>query len=173
MIYNLLADTTSNTSSVGTWIMLAVLAVLIIGMLVWSSISKKKQQKQTQDMMNGIRIGDRVKTIGGICGFIVEINDAENTIVVETGSETNKSYMKFDKGAIYQTAPPQGNCVPAPEEKEELKDGEKVEVAEGETHSQNSVAEVTETPVEEQVKKETPQEETAATESGKTDTTQK
>ncbi len=75
-------------------------------------------------MVNTLKIGDRVKTIGGICGFVAQINDAENTFVLETGLEENKSYIKFDKGAIYQTAPAQGNAVaapatPAPEVKEE------------------------------------------------------
>ena len=56
-------------------------------------------------MVNGIKIGDRVKTIGGVCGFVAEINNAENTFVLRTGLEGNESYVKFDKGAIYQTAP--------------------------------------------------------------------
>ena len=62
-------------------------------------------------MVETLKIGDRVKTIGGICGFVVQINDAENTFVLETGLEGNKSYVKFDKGAIYQTAPAQGSEV--------------------------------------------------------------
>ena len=73
-------------------------------------------------MVNALKKGDRVKTIGGVCGFVYEINDAENTFVLETGAEGKKSYVKFDKGAIYQTAPAQGNAVPAPktaEKKEE------------------------------------------------------
>ena len=48
-----------------------------------------------------------------MCGFVVEINDAENTFVLETGTDDNKSYVKFDKGAIYQTAPANGSAVEA------------------------------------------------------------
>ena len=55
-------------------------------------------------MVNTLKIGDRVKTIGGICGFVAQINDAENTFVLETGSEEfGKSYLRFDKAAIHQT----------------------------------------------------------------------
>ena len=35
-----------------------------------------------------------------------ELNDEENTFVVETGTDDKKSYIKLDKQAIYQTASP-------------------------------------------------------------------
>ena len=106
MIWNLLADEAPNGgSNVGTIIIMIVLVVAIIGLFVWQSISGKKKQKEAQNMLNAMKIGDKIKTIGGVCGYLVEINEAENTIVIETGSENNKSYLKFDRGAIYQTAP--------------------------------------------------------------------
>ena len=37
--------------------------------------------------------------------ILFEINDDENTITLRTGPEGKESYIKFDKGAIYQTAP--------------------------------------------------------------------
>lgn len=102
----------------------AVLLVAIIGLFVWQSISGKKKQKEAQNMVNALKVGDRVKTIGGICGFVVEINNAENTFVLETGTDDKKSYVKFDKGAIYQTAPAEGSAnapkQPAQEVKEEV-----------------------------------------------------
>ena len=98
MLFNLLADWSS-------YVMIIVLLVAIVGLFIWSSHSNKKRQQEAQDMVNGIKIGDRVKTIGGVCGFVAEINNAENTFVLRTGLEGNESYVKFDKGAIYQTAP--------------------------------------------------------------------
>ena len=98
------AESQGSNGSIGSYIIMGVLVVAIIGLFIWSSISNKKKRKQAQEQLNSIRIGDRVKTIGGICGFIVELNDAENTFVLETGSENNKCHMKFDKGAIYQTS---------------------------------------------------------------------
>ena len=57
-----------------------------------------------QETLNALKPGCKVKTIGGICGVVVEVNREENTFVLETGSETaGKSYMKFDMVAIYQT----------------------------------------------------------------------
>ena len=122
VMFNLMAGETNN--SVFTWIIMGVLLLAIIGLFVWQSISGKKKQKEAQDMINSLKIGDRIKTIGGVCGFLVEINNAENTIVIETGSENNKCHIKFDKGAIYQTGP----ANPAkPEEKAEIKVEEKAE----------------------------------------------
>ncbi len=123
--YNLLAG-----NDIGSIIAMIVIVVAIIGLFVWQTISGKKKQKEAQNMVNTLKIGDRVKTIGGICGFVAQINDDENTFVLETGLEGNKSYVKFDKGAIYQTAPAQGSAVVAEtkaEEKKEEKAEEKEE----------------------------------------------
>lgn len=130
LIWNLLADaveggaeTPNPGGQMGTYIIMGVLLIAIIGLFIWQSHTNKKKQKEAQNMVNNLKIGDRVKTIGGICGFVAQINDAENTFVLETGLEENKSYVKFDKGAIYQTAPAQGNAVasePAPEKVEEV-----------------------------------------------------
>lgn len=120
MIFNLLAEQNNQGGGWTSYLMIGVLIVAIIGLFVWQTISGKKKQKEAQNMVNSLKIGDRVKTIGGICGFVAEINDAENTFVLRTGMEGNESFVKFDKGAIYQTAPAQGNAVAAPV-KEEVK----------------------------------------------------
>ena len=118
-MFNLL-ESTENGATTGNNIVITIVFIVIIvamiGLLVWQTISGKKKQKEAQNMVNQLKKGDRVKTIGGVCGFVVEINDAENTFVLETGTDDNKSYVKFDKGAIYQTAPAQGSAVEAKEE---------------------------------------------------------
>lgn len=116
MFYNFLEESTGKTTSnVPILVVFIVIIVAMIGLLIWQTISGKKKQKEAQNMLNQLKKGDRVKTIGGVCGFVVEINDAENTFVLETGTDDNKSYVKFDKGAIYQTAPAQGSAVEATE----------------------------------------------------------
>ena len=110
MLNNLLAGTTGGNSTMIT-VVFIVIIVAMIGLLIWQTISGKKKQKEAQNMVNQLKPGDRVKTIGGVCGFVVEINNAENTFVLETGTDELKSYVKFDKGAIYQTAPAQGSAV--------------------------------------------------------------
>ena len=111
LLWNLLLDGDASTEGqAGTYIIMAVLLIAIIGLFIWQSYTNKKKAKEAQNMVNTLKIGDRVKTIGGICGFVAQINDDENTFVLETGLEENKSYVKFDKGAIYQTAPAEGNA---------------------------------------------------------------
>lgn len=116
-------------SEVGSIIIMGVIVVGIIGLFIWQSISSKKKRQQAEETVEKLKIGDRVKTIGGVCGFVAEINNQENTFVLETGMEGKKSYVKFDKAAIYQTAPANSvqtelKSVVAEETKEEL---EKVE----------------------------------------------
>lgn len=118
-MFNLLLESAGENAksggmSLSSIIIFGVMIVAVIGLFVWQSISNKKKRKQAQETLNQLKVGDRVKTIGGICGFVVEINDAENTFVLETGVGDNKSTVKFDKGAIYQTAPAQGNANPEP-----------------------------------------------------------
>ena len=126
MFYNFLEESTTNSNSPWITIVFVVIIVAMIGLLIWQTISGKKKQKEAQNMLNQLKKRDRVKTIGGVCGFVVEMNDAENTFVLETGTDDNKSYVKFDKGAIYQTAPAQGSAVEADEESkaEEKSDAE-------------------------------------------------
>lgn len=129
MIWNLLLESSTGSetgngtgvgNNIGSIIMLIVIVVAIVGMFIWQSVSNKKKQKEAKNMVDSLRIGDRVKTIGGICGYVAQINDGENTFVLETGLEGNKSYVKFDKGAIYQTARGDGaKTAPVAEEKVE------------------------------------------------------
>ncbi len=93
---------TVNKKDNTTMFVMLGLIVLIIGYMIWSSRQNKKKQAQAQQMVSVLKVGDKVKTIGGVCGKVTEINDSENTFTLEVGSN---SFVKFDKGAIYQTAP--------------------------------------------------------------------
>lgn len=87
-----------------SWVFLGVIVAAIIALLVWSFISNKKRRKNIEETINAIKPGNKVKTVGGIIGEVVEVNEEEGTFVMRTGdSMGNCSYMKFDKQAIYQT----------------------------------------------------------------------
>lgn len=129
-LFNLLLEGEQNQqqgSGIGSWIIMGVLVIAIIGLFVWNNISTKKKKKAEQEMVSTLKIGDRVMTIGGVCGFVAQINDAENSFVLETGLEENKSFIKFDKRAIYQTAPAQGSANAPAEKKAEVKEEPAVE----------------------------------------------
>ena len=86
------------------YIILGVLLVGIVVMFVFSSRRRKKQEQDAQDLINSLKPGNKVKTIGGICGIVVEVDNEENTFVLETGTEqSGKCFIKFDRQAIYQT----------------------------------------------------------------------
>ena len=107
---------------------LAFLGIILIFvvLMVFSRRSQAKKQQEQMDRLNAIQPGNKVKTIGGICGVVVEVCPEDNTFVLETGTEASgKSYIKFDKQAIYQTdavvqpAPVvEGNIVEAPASEE-------------------------------------------------------
>jgi preprotein translocase subunit YajC len=105
MLFNLLTEASGNGgNNAGSWIMVGVLFLFLVAFLIYSNYSQKKRQKETIATLNAIKPGNKVKTIGGICGVVVEVCEEDNTIVLETGTEkSGKSYIKFDKQAVYQT----------------------------------------------------------------------
>ena len=111
MLFNLLAE----QNQWGTWLMLGILLVIIIVFMVFNRRTQMKRQQETMDMLNAIQPGNKVKTIGGICGVVVEVCPEDNTFILETGSEASgKSYIKFDKQAVYQTDAVAKKAEPAP-----------------------------------------------------------
>lgn len=53
---------------------------------------QKKREKKAREMIDSLRVGDKVVTIGGVYGKIINIKDDEVTI--ETGVEKNKIVFK-------------------------------------------------------------------------------
>ena len=100
------SGTTGDTTAANNWMMYIVLGVVIVIFVVWMIFSgrkNKQRQKEYTEQLEAIRPGNKVKTAGGICGIVVEVCD-DNTIIMETGSETSgKSYIKMDKELIAQT----------------------------------------------------------------------
>ena len=101
-LWNLLAEETEGNPW-GSYILMGILLVVIVVFMVMNRRTQAKRQEETMNMLNAIKPGNKVKTIGGICGVVVEVCNEDNTFVMETGSENNKSYIKFDKQAVYQT----------------------------------------------------------------------
>ena len=57
---------------------------------------QQKRQKKIKEMLDNLKVGDRVKTIGGIYGRIVSIKD--DVITLEVG--TAKSQLVIDRKGI-------------------------------------------------------------------------
>ena len=80
-----------------------ILIVMVLAMLILPYFSNKKRNQQYMEMINGIKVGSVVKTAGGVIGRVTKITDKGDikTVILETGSKTEKSYMEFDMTMIY------------------------------------------------------------------------
>ncbi len=140
-----------------------VLWVLVIGAVVALYFFNKRAQQKREDeinsTLNALQPGNKVKTIGGICGVVVEVCPEDDTFILETGSENSgKSYIKFDKKSIYQT---DAKAVPAVEEapaEEVVENAENAEEAPFEEVAAPAEETVEEAPVEETPAEETTEE---------------
>lgn len=73
--------------------------VLMVGVFYFLLIRpQRKRDKEAKAMMESLQVGDKVVSIGGIYGKITKIKD--DTIVVETGSPSEKSYIKLSRSAV-------------------------------------------------------------------------
>jgi preprotein translocase YajC subunit len=84
-----------------TWIMFAILGVLVVVMLVTSILQRKKQKKQAEEMSNNLVLGCIVTTIGGIVGTLVEIDEENGCYYIETGTYKDKHTLQIVKNAIF------------------------------------------------------------------------
>lgn len=62
---------------------------------------QKKQEKKQKEMLAALQVGDKVITIGGICGKITKLKD--EYVYIETGfvgTPDGKATIKFERSAI-------------------------------------------------------------------------
>ena len=78
---------------------LVLVFILMIFMLLFSFRSKQKQEKQRQALLKAVKRGDRVQTIGGILGTVVEVRDQDDEIVVKV-DESSNAKIRFIRAAI-------------------------------------------------------------------------
>lgn len=74
------------------------LPMILIFVVFWFFLIRpqRKKDKEAQEMLNNLKVGDRVCTIGGIYGTIVRIKD--DVLTVEVGEA--KTPMVFARWAI-------------------------------------------------------------------------
>ena len=101
MIYSLTAagsGTAQQAPGAGLMSMLMplIMIVALVAIFLFMSRKQKKQDQETANMRNSLRVGDEVTTIGGIIGRIVSVK--EDTVVIETSRDGTK--IRFLKSAI-------------------------------------------------------------------------
>ena len=86
--------------------------VLIIGIMYFLMIRpQKKKEKLKQEMLSQLIKGDKILTIGGIHGKIIEIKG--DNLIIETGKAGMTSTIKIARWAISEVTKPGEE--PAPE----------------------------------------------------------
>jgi len=145
MLFNLLNSTATNSGAgTGTtpsnpmsgFLMIGFFALLMVAYFIFARRSQKKREEESKKILDAIRPGHKVKTIGGICGTVVSVSGKDNTFVLETGEGDKKSYLTFDKYAVAQT-----DAMDKQEKKKEQKKEEKTEEMSSETrHSGADIA---------------------------------
>ncbi len=88
MYYFLEATGTGEMNTMSGISTLVMLVALIVVFYFFMYRPQKKQEKEANDMRNGLQVGDEITTIGGIIGKIVSIKD--ETVLIETSNERNK-----------------------------------------------------------------------------------
>lgn len=65
--------------------------LLIVIFVVLIIVPNRRREKKFKDMLSSLKVGDNIKTIGGIYGKIVSIK--EDLITIETGPDKTKLLM--------------------------------------------------------------------------------
>ena len=78
-------------------------AVAFVGLMMWQSRSRKKQEAKRRELLNSLQKGNKITTIGGIIGTVIEVK--ENEVTVKT-DESNNVRMKFARWAIRDVGEP-------------------------------------------------------------------
>jgi preprotein translocase subunit YajC len=74
--------------------------ILVMVIFIWMSTrTRKRQEKKKQEMISAMKRGDRVQTIGGILGNVVETRDDRILLKVD---ESNNTKVWFARSAIHR-----------------------------------------------------------------------
>ena len=85
------ADASASMSS--TILMLVIMLAIFYFMLIRP---ENKRKKEAEQMRSSVKTGDKIVTIGGITGTVVNVKD--NKIVIETGADQVR--IELEKWAI-------------------------------------------------------------------------
>ncbi|EOT38172.1 preprotein translocase subunit YajC [Enterococcus columbae] len=78
--------------------LISLLPMLILfgGMMFFMSRSQKKQQEARQKLLDGLKPGSKVVTIGGLHGVVAAVNEEANTVDLDCEGVI----LEFDRSAI-------------------------------------------------------------------------
>ena len=81
-----------------------IMIVLFIAIMYLFMIRpQQKRQKEIQNFRNSITVGQAVVTAGGIYGVVKQIDENDNTLMIEIA---NGVRIKVDRNSVYAQAQP-------------------------------------------------------------------
>ncbi len=78
-----LTDATAAAGGMGSTLIMLVLMLAVFYFMLIRPENKRK--KEAEEMRSAVKVGDKITTIGGICGTVVNIKD--DKLVIETGAD--------------------------------------------------------------------------------------
>ncbi len=70
--------------------------VALVAMWFFMSRSQKKQQQERKNLLENMKAGDEVVTIGGLHGVLSEVNTEKSTVIIDCEG----IFLEFDRSAI-------------------------------------------------------------------------
>ena len=85
---------TAAAGGMGSTVFMMVIVIAIFYFMLIRPENKRK--KEAEEMRSAVKKGDKIVTIGGICGTVVDVK--ENKIVIESGADQVR--IEFEKWAL-------------------------------------------------------------------------
>lgn len=81
-----LTDAAATGTAAGGMTSTIVMLVMMLAVFYFMLIRpENKRKKEAEQMRSAVKVGDRITTIGGICGTVVSVKD--DKLVLETGAD--------------------------------------------------------------------------------------
>jgi preprotein translocase subunit YajC len=96
------AGTATQGAPAGGGSFMVMLIVLMGAMILFSFVSARREKKKREQLLGNIKKHDKVLTVGGILGSVVELKDDSVVLKVD---ETSNTRITFAKSAISQVMP--------------------------------------------------------------------
>lgn len=77
--------------------MIFVIFGALVVMIIFSMSGQRREKKKRQRMLGALKKGDKVQTIGGMLGAVVEVRDEHVMVKIDENTNTR---VKFSRSAI-------------------------------------------------------------------------
>jgi preprotein translocase subunit YajC len=79
------------------WPMMLIMFAPLVIIMLWWSRSQKKRDEERRRMLDAVKKGDRVVTVGGIIGEVARTNEHEVVLIVDKAKNVE---VRFRRGSI-------------------------------------------------------------------------